>query len=74
MTTPTFTAHSRELKRALAFAMQAVERRTTIPVLGMVRITTIDGAIQFRGTDLDVECIATAEAIAATQPAQRRHE
>ena len=66
MTTHTFTAHSRELKRALAFAMQAVERRNTIPVLGMVRITTIDGAIQFRGTDLDVECIATADAISIT--------
>lgn len=65
--TPTFTCHAADLKRALAFAIQVVERRSTIPVLGMVRITTIDGgAVQVRGTDLDVECIATSETISAT--------
>lgn len=60
------TCHATELKRALAFAMQPVERRNMIPVLGTVRITGNAEAIEVRGTDLDIECAATAEVISAT--------
>ena len=66
MTTNNFTANAKDLKRALAHAMQAVERRNIIPVLSMVRITTINDEVQVRGTDLNVECIATAQAISIT--------
>lgn len=66
MTNPSFTCHAADLKRALAFATQAVERRNTIPVLGMVRITASAKGVEVRGTDLDIECIATAEPIQAT--------
>lgn len=68
MTVRSFTCHAPDLKRALAFAMQSVERRNTIPVLGTVRITASADGIEVRGTDLDIECAATAEVISATGP------
>lgn len=66
MTTTSFTCHATALRRALAFAAQPVERRNTIPVLGMVRITASASGIEVRGTDLDIECRVTAEVIEAT--------
>lgn len=60
--TQTFTAHATALKRALAFASQAIERGATIPILGMVRIDVADTTVTIRGTDLDVECEATLPA------------
>lgn len=56
--TPKFTCHAAALKRALAFASQAVERRNTIPILGMVLVECDGEAITVTGTDLDIECRA----------------
>lgn len=64
--TTSITCHAAELKRALAFAMQPVERRNFIPVLAMVKITGNADQVEVRGTDLDVECAATADVISAT--------
>ena len=58
-----FTAHATALKRALAFASQVIERRNTIPVLGMVLIECDGQAVTFTGTDLDTECRAGAATI-----------
>lgn len=57
--TPTHSAtvHAVRLKRALAFVQQTIERRTTIPVLGMVRIDfhVLTCTATVTGTDLDIE-------------------
>lgn len=61
--TQTFTAHAAALKRALAFASQPIERRNTVPIIGMVLIECDGEAITVTGTDLDLECRAGAAAI-----------
>lgn len=67
--TPTHSAtvHAVRLKRALAFVQQAIERRNTIPVLGMVRIdfyaSTCTATVT--GTDLDIELEMEIEITAA---------
>lgn len=64
MTDPlSFTIHAVTMKRALAFASQATERRNTIPILGMVKVDFADDKVTITGTDLDVECEAEVEAI-----------
>lgn len=64
--TTSITCHAADLKRALAFAMQPVERRNTIPILGMVRLTGGATGLTIRGTDLDIECFADAAVTSAT--------
>lgn len=64
--TTSITCRAAGLKRALAFAMQAPERWNTVPILGTVRITGSAMGLTVRGTDLDVECFATADVISAT--------
>lgn len=53
----TATVHAAQLKRALAFVRQTIERRNTIPVLGMVRIDfhVLTRTAKVTGTDLDIE-------------------
>lgn len=58
-----FAISGPELKRALAFAMQPVERRVTIPVLSMVLVAFADDRVSIRGTDLDIEVEAQADTI-----------
>lgn len=55
MTNPSFTCHAVALKRALAFAGSVVQRRNTIPVLGMVQIWAASAGGAIVGTDLDAE-------------------
>lgn len=43
------------LRKALAFAASATERRNTIPVLGMVKIDITNPTSTITGTDLDME-------------------
>ncbi len=62
---PTATFAATDLRRAVALAAQAVERRSTIPILGTIRIgASPDGAI-IRGTDLDIEVFAYLDTISA---------
>ena len=61
-----FTCHAKALRRAVAFAAQPVKRRNTFPVLDMVRITASGSLVEVSGTDLDIECCATAAVIEAT--------
>lgn len=68
MTTSKTVTHSAtvalaDLKKALAFARQPVERgRNTIPILGMVLLRFSAGTVEVIGTDLDIECLYRAEA------------
>lgn len=55
MTNPSFTCHAAALKRALAFAGSVVQRRNTIPVLGMVCVKVGGDTGYMIGTDLDAE-------------------
>lgn len=64
--TTSITCHAADLKRALAFAMQPVERRNTVPILGTVRLTGGATGLTIRGTDSDIECFATAAVTSAT--------
>lgn len=54
-TANTVTFNARELRNAVAMAAQIVERRTTIPILGTLRITATPDAATVRATDLDME-------------------
>lgn len=62
---PTAIFHASDLRKAVAIAAQVVERRNTIPILGMIRITANSDAAVVRATDLDVEVFAYLEAIDA---------
>ena len=54
-----FTADGPEFRAALKKVMLCHERRNTIPILGMVRITAEDGKLALCITDLDFELTAT---------------
>lgn len=66
LTTSTLTVDANELRNAVAFVRQAVERRNTIPVIGMLRLMTVpagDGiALHLTGTDLDIQLETTIPA------------
>lgn len=49
------------LKRAIAGAGRAVEKRNTIPILAMLRLVAADGRLTLTGTDLDIEASAAAD-------------
>lgn len=49
-----------ELMGALKFARRAIQRRNTIPVLGLARLTFNDGELWVSATDLDIELKARA--------------
>lgn len=54
--------NARELRNALAFVVQTVERWNVIPILGTVRITAHDDRVNLRATDLDIELEMTVPA------------
>ena len=66
LTTSTLTVDANELRNAVAFVRQAVERWNTIPVIGMLRLMTVpagDGhALHLTGTDLDIQLETTIPA------------
>ena len=47
---------------ALAKVTGAVPSRSTIPVLNNIRVTATDASVEFRGTDMDMESVATTTA------------
>lgn len=57
-----FTCIATALKRAVAFAAQGTERWNTIPILGMIKLDCDGKSVTATGTDLDIECTASAEA------------
>lgn len=59
------TAQRADLARALTAVSKAVEKRNTIPVLACVHLSAKAGALQIRGTDLDVEISCTIPASVA---------
>jgi DNA polymerase-3 subunit beta len=64
-TLPTVTFHAAELRKAVAIAAQVAERRSTIAILGMIRITASKDAAMVRATDLDMEIFAYLDPIEA---------
>ncbi len=46
---------AKELLEAVAFVGKAIERRNTIPILGMMYLTARRGYITVKGTNLDIE-------------------
>ncbi len=64
-TFPAVTVAANELRGALAFMRQVVERRNTIPILGAIRITGAGDSMTVTGADLDIECSVTLPAEAA---------
>jgi len=66
LSTSTLTVDANELRNAIAFVSQAVERRNTIPVIGMLRLMTVTGpsghALHLTGTDLDIQLETTIPA------------
>lgn len=50
-----------DLKRLVDSAAKVVERRVTIPILAMLRISAADGRVTVTGTDLDIEASAAAD-------------
>jgi len=67
------------LLKALGNAQGVVERRNTIPILANVLIEADDNGATFRASDLDIEAIERADAIAitpgaVTAPAHMFHE
>ncbi|CAB4130513.1 DnaN DNA polymerase sliding clamp subunit (PCNA homolog) [uncultured Caudovirales phage] len=75
--TPQFTVNRTDLVRELGLALGAVERRTTIPILGNVKLEASDfGHLAITATDLDIglscQCPATVRVPGvATLPAKR---
>ena len=62
-TIPSATLHAAHLRTAVNMASQVTEKRNTIPILGMIRITvTEDGAV-VRATDLDMEIFVQCDVI-----------
>lgn len=55
MTSPFITVDAGDLRRALAYMMQIIERWNTFPVLSMVRLTAEDGRLTLAATDLDID-------------------
>jgi DNA polymerase III subunit beta len=73
------TATRIDLIKAIGAAVRVVERRKTIPVLGNILLSTADGALAIRATDLDMEvstsCAATVTAPGSTTvPAGMLHD
>ena len=56
------TIERADLARMLTAVSRAVERRNTIPILSHVLLTAADGYLSAKGTDLDVEAVAIADA------------
>lgn len=52
-----------DLLRALAFASSVIERRNTIPILGMARLVFDGETLTITGTDLDIEITTNCEAV-----------
>ena len=61
MTTATFMVDAAPLVRALAFAMQATDRRMTIPILCGNLFNLSGDRLTITGTDLDMVCEATCD-------------
>ena len=69
------------LAAVLGRVMGIVERRSTIPITGNIKIEVLDGQIAITGTDLDMYAVETVEAgthstpgYATTVPAHTLHE
>lgn len=60
--TETMTVGVSDFLRALAFAGAAVERRTSIPIVGTLRLQFDGTLLTVTGTDLDVEAVAQCDA------------
>lgn len=54
------TVQACDLRRAVAFAALAVERRNAVPVLGTLRLRCAGGVLSVEGTDLDLQARMTA--------------
>lgn len=56
------TCETKALNRALELAASAAERKTSIPILALVRLAADDGALTLTGTDLELGIIARVDA------------
>jgi DNA polymerase-3 subunit beta len=65
-TSPTVTFIARELRNAVAMAGQIVERRSTIPILGTLRITATPDGASVRAADLDMEIFLQIAPVASS--------
>ncbi len=54
-----FAVAPRDLQKAVEFVNQAINRRGTIPVLSMMRLTVKAGLMTLQATDLDNDCETT---------------
>ena len=54
---------AKDLLDAINFVNLAIERRTTIPILSLMRLTSTNGVVTLRGTNLDVETETTIAAV-----------
>ncbi len=58
----TVTMNPADLRKAMAFAMQAVERKNAIPILSTILFDVKADSVTVCGTNLDMECRATLPA------------
>ena len=75
-TTPQFAVHRDDIVRELASAVAAVEKKTTIPILGNVMIEATGSELKITATDLEIgiatACVASVkEEGVFTLPAKR---
>lgn len=64
--TQSVTFNAADLRRAVTIAAQVVERRNTIAILGMLRITADRNAAVVRATNLDIEIFADCAVMEAS--------
>src|SRR5258708_896062 len=51
-----------DLSRAISITQNIVERRTTMPVLGNVLLSAVDGKLKVSASDLEITAVAVANA------------
>lgn len=66
-TADTASFASADMLRALARVRPVIERRNTIPVLGMLKVSVADGRFALEGTDLDTWAYSGGEAEGSMQ-------
>ncbi len=62
-----FVIERATLLKSLAHVQSVVERRTTIPILGNVKLTTKDGGVSLNATDMDLDIAETVPADVAVE-------
>ncbi|WNO59687.1 DNA polymerase III subunit beta [Rheinheimera sp. MMS21-TC3] len=62
-----FVINRDALLKPLQMVSGAIERRHTLPILSNVLVEVADGRLSLTGTDLEVELVATTEALAIQQ-------